>query len=69
MGKLKTKHNSDLYMDIKKVHYIGEKYVKCKVLFFYKSNKNICYWLNPEGKTKSFKLIKSVYDSLEDYNE
>jgi hypothetical protein len=63
-----TIHPSDLYCVIKKIHYKGEKYVKCKAMYFYKSSNEICYWLNPQGRYKNFKIIRSVYDNYTPHN-
>ena len=62
-----TIHPSDLFFKIYKVHHKGDKYVKCEVMYFHKSSGNICYWLNPEGRPKNFKLIRSVYDNYTEY--
>ena len=62
-----TTINSDLYWKIIKIHYDGDKYVKAKLLFFYKSSNQICYWLNPEGVPKNFKIIKEKFNSWRSY--
>ena len=62
---MKTVTNSGLMWRVFKIHHIGEKYVKASILFFYKSTGDVCYWLNPEGKPKNFKILKDVYDHWE----
>jgi len=62
-----TAHRSDLFFRICRIYHINDKYVKCKVLYFYKSSKDICYWTNPTGRPKNFKLLKNVYDSFRPY--
>lgn len=59
-----TIHPSDLMFKVYKVYHKSDTYVKCKVMYFYKSSGDICYWLNPEGKPKTYKIIRSVYDNF-----
>jgi len=66
---MRTVVNSDLKWKVYKVHHIGENYVKLKALFFYKGNGNVCFWLNPMGEPKNFKVLRSVYDNWESENE
>jgi hypothetical protein len=63
-----TIHPSDLYFHIVKVYHKSEKYVKCKMLFFYKSNNDICYWLNPGGRAKTYKINRNAFDNYVRYN-
>lgn len=63
-----TIHPSDLYFKIYKVYHKNADYVKCKVLYFYKSSNNVCYWLNPSGRPKTCKLIRNVYDNYAPYD-
>lgn len=63
-----TSTHSDLYYKIYAVHHIGEDYVKVKAGVFYKSNNDLCRWLCPHGP-KNFKLIKSVVDNWEIYDD
>jgi hypothetical protein len=64
---MRTISNSDLIWKVYKVHHIGDTYVKAKILFFYKNSKDICYFLNPGGRPKGFKILKSVYKHWETY--
>ena len=64
---MQTTTNSDLKWIVYRVHYKGDFYVKVKLLFFYKSNNDICLWLNPIGKPKSFKILRENYDNWEDF--
>lgn len=69
-GNLYTTSQNSLYWKVYKVHYINKvkNYVKLKALFFYKSNDGICYWMNPEGKPKNFKLILSTAKAWRPYS-
>lgn len=64
-----TIHPSDLYFKIYKIYHKSDDYVKCKILYFYKSNNNICYWLNPSGRPRNFKIIRNVFDNYTVYNK
>lgn len=61
--RYKTVHASALYCNVIKVHHIGSKYVSCKLQFFYKINNEECLLL----RKKNYKIIRSVYDSWENY--
>lgn len=66
---LLTATNSDIYFKICKVYHKSDDYVKCKVLYFYKSNDQVVGWLNPELRPKNYKLLRSVYDHFIPYNK
>ena len=63
----KTIHPSDLFFEIYAIYSKTDEYVKCTVLYFYKSNNQICRWLNPSGRPKKFKINRTVYDSYVNY--
>ena len=63
-----TANKTDLFFRIYKIHHKGDTHVACRMMFFYKSSKDICYWTNPEGKPKNFKIIRKVYDSYRGYD-
>jgi hypothetical protein len=65
----KTMPVSDLYFRIYNVYHINDKYAKCKVMYFYKSNNNICTWLNPDNRPKTYKISRLVYDNMVDYHK
>ena len=62
---MKTIVNSDLMWKIRKIHHRNDRYVKLKLLFFYKSSGDICYWLNPTGSPKGFKIRRENFDNWE----
>lgn len=62
-----TIHPSSLYFRIYKVFHKSDTYIKCKVLYFYKSNNEICTWLNPESKPKTYKLDLKTYNNYTIY--
>lgn len=64
---MKTNTNSSLMWKIYKIHYIGDKYVKLRMMVYYKSNNSCCQWFNPMLKPKNFKILRSVFDSWENY--
>ena len=63
---MRTVVNSDLYFKIHKIYHINKEgnYVKCKVTYYYKSNDEVCLWLNPGGVPKNYKLIHTVYENF-----
>ena len=66
---LYTLPQSALFWKVDKVFYVGEKHIKLKMLVFYKSNRNICQWLNPTLRSKKFKVIKEIAESWEKYEK
>jgi len=60
---------SDLYWRVYKVHHVGETHIKLKMITYYKSNNQICTWLNPQNKAKNFKVIKTVAKHWEGYEK
>ena len=60
----KTVHPSDLYFKVHKIHYVGDKYVKCRLSIYYKSSDFPCEWL----RCKNYKVLRHVYDSWVDYS-
>ena len=57
--------NSDLYVKVHKVHYVNQakNYVKLSMTTYYKSSNKVCYWINPTGQRKNFKLKYDVVKS------
>lgn len=64
-----TPTTSDLYLVVHKVYHISEEknYIKLKATIKYKSNDEVCYWLNPLGRAKTFKLDLNTYNSFVKY--
>ena len=60
---MKTIPSSDLYWRVIKIHHVSKEYVKVKIIFFYKSNDEVCYWLNPQGKAKGFKINRDNFNT------
>lgn len=63
-----TATNSDLFWKVYKIYNINNTHVKAKIMFFYKSNNNIVWHLNTEGKPKDFKIIKEVANEWTQYD-
>ena len=62
-----TVYPSDLYFKIQKIYHKSDDYVKCKMLFFYKSNNEVCQWLNPNFAPKNYKISRKVFDNYVRY--
>jgi hypothetical protein len=65
-----TADNSDLYVEVHKVHHISKRTgkIKMKATCFYKNSGEICNWITPYG-SRNLELIYDVVKHWKRYRK